>query len=192
MQRKGKVLSDSSTDAAKADGCTVCDQPLLSSIYTFTILAIFSTVVSLLWTRSLLEIFLVYVLIVSSCPWWLCEIWSNGPLNQKLVPFSEFSYWCFLLNNEHCKLSRLPPFFWVNKFVQSVGVAALYPLWDAAHAVHTLLQRYLWPCVRSWKCPLGIRAGCWLPVRIHCPALSPYQFLCSIFLTSSSVHCHPR
>lgn len=67
------------------------------------------------------------------------------------------------MNNEQCKPSPLPPIIWVNKFVQSEVLAALFlisPLGCCSRAVHTLLQRYLWVCVRSRRCPLGIRTSC--------------------------------
>lgn len=56
------------------------------------------------------------------------------------------------MNNEQCEPSPLPSFIWVNKFVQSEAVAALFLTspqgWWCRGAMHTLLQRYLWTCVR--------------------------------------------
>ncbi len=60
------------------------------------------------------------------------------------------------MNNEQFEPSPLPPFIWVNIFVQSEAAAALFPIspqgW-CSDAVRTLLQRYLWTRVRSQRCP---------------------------------------
>lgn len=104
-------------------------------------------------------------LMVWACHWGLNGIWWNCPLNpkKKRWNFPLFSYHHrHQMNNEQRKLSQLPPFIWVNKYICTVsGVGSFISfLWDVAVALYTLSCRDIYGCGRSWDVPGGTGTSC--------------------------------
>lgn len=146
------MLSDSSGGATEADGCSACNQPpLILKVLLYVDVSNFLGVPPLLNSCSTPKTLQKYFALLKKKKVMLLYFLKYARLHLILISARYHHYVTLIMGSLHCLHSS------ESTHLLSGGGSFKFPLGCCLLALHTLLQRYLLACVRSRRCPSGIR-----------------------------------